>query len=142
MAQCRSITQTRDVQAFAQQVRSHIDNARAELTVSAGDEDGSSVRAFTLQVVDRLKKPWAGRWRFWVYVAAASGGDPSAAGNTVVWTTGAVLQAVTANALYHAVTDDQGRAAFTLTPGAGAATRYLMADIDGQVKEFGPFSWT
>lgn len=138
----RTISQTNDLAQHAQQVRTQFDRSRAELAIAAGAENGSNVRAFTVQVVDRLKNQWPGRWRFWIFLAATQGGAPSATGNTFSLTTGTELQEVIADAVYHLLTDSAGQAAFTLELPAGAGTRYVYADIDGQTKEFGPFAWT
>ena len=138
----RTIQQTADRGSFERMVRSHFDSPRAEVRISAGAEDGANTRRITLEVIDRLKAPWKGRWRVFVYLAGAIDGAPDATGNTVALVAGTTaLQTVLANAVYHLLTGTNGQAQFDLTVPAGAQTRAVCADVDGQVKQEA-FAWT
>lgn len=140
--QSRTLQQATDRASFERMVRSNFDSPRAEVRISAGAEDGANTRRITLEVIDRLKAPWQGRWRVWVYLTAVQDGAPNAVGNTVALVAGTTaLQAVTANAVYHLLTGTDGKAVFDLTVPAGAQTRYVCAEVDGQIKQQ-PFTWT
>jgi len=131
---------------FRHFVRQHFDSPPASCGVVANAEgtSGANVRRFTLQVKDRLRKDWDRRWLVTFYLAATSGGDPSAAGNTVAIVTGVTSRVVLANAWYEVLTDASGLVVFDVTI-AGAASRFVVAGVGGWFDEFGGtsgFAWT
>ena len=139
MADAQTLTISDDPLSAMQGVRSQFNRARAEVKVTAAAE-ATNARRITLQVIDRLKKTFPGRWLIDVFVTGSSGGNPSATGNTVSWVTGFPLT-VTANAWYRVITDSTGLAVFDLTI-SGAATRYVCSTIGGEFKESEPLAWT
>lgn len=80
------------------------------------------------------------RQRIRVWIATADFGSPDATGNTFALVTGTQLAQVVANADYTLITDGTGVAAFTITI-AGAATRYVLAEVDGRIISSGPLAW-
>lgn len=110
------------------------------ITADTEGTHGANTRRFSIQVKDRLRKDWAGRWVVLVWVSETDGGDPSATGNTVAVVAGTyTVQTVTANAVYVLLTDANGSAAFDLTI-AGTASRYVNGIVIGKA-ESKPFIW-
>lgn len=108
---------------LARELQDKIDAPVVYWDVTAGAE-GTNKRRITLQAKDRVNNPWKERFVCEFWLATASGGSPSATGNTYALVTGTLLQAVTANAHYRVLSDANGVVAFDLTI-AGAATRYV-----------------
>ncbi len=104
----------------------------AWLDISAGAE-AADVRAITIS-----GGSWRSRVRVWI--AASDFGAPSATGNTVALTTGTQLRALTANADYEFISDGSGQVVFDLTI-TGAATRYILAEVDGRIISSGQLDW-
>lgn len=102
------------------------------LTVTAGAES-SDKRTLTIQggshrqVVD-------------VWIATADYGAPSATGNTVAIDTGTILETITANAHYRVISDATGKVDVGITI-SGAATRYILAQVDGRIYSSGQVDW-
>lgn len=122
-----------------QRMREFFDVPVASVSVEAGAEAGNA-RSITLQVRDRLRAAWPGRWVLRVWVSASSGGDPDATGNTVAFTAGTVMATLTANAAYDVLSDADGKAVFTLTI-AGAATRYVSAVVMPGLVQSAALTW-
>jgi len=54
--------------------------------------------------------------------------------------TGTILQTITADAFYDLISDATGNIEVGITV-AGAATRYVMAEIDGRIYSSGEITW-
>ena len=100
-------------------------------TITAAAE-AADVRAITVQVTDAAGVANANRFLARVWIAATAYAVPDATGNTVAVTTGTIIETKTAHADYVVLTDAAGKVVFNLTV-AGAATRYVMVEIDGRV---------
>lgn len=103
-----------------------------------GDTAADTIRA-TLQVIDRQKRDWPGRWLVLVYIATAAAGAPGGTQTTAV-PTGSTVQAITANTTLLVLTDSTGLAEIDITV-AGAATRYVYTTVLGRPKEHGPLTF-
>ena len=68
----RSLSPNLRPESFQQQVSALIDNPVALLKVTELGAESANTRAITLQVVDRLGNPWAGRWLIYVQTSQAS----------------------------------------------------------------------
>lgn len=123
----------------AQQVRTHFDTPIAIVGVSAAAESANA-RVITLQVRDRLMRPWLRRWRVRVRIATTAGGDASGTGNTVAFTTGTVVETIKINGEYEVLSSAGGVVAFSLTI-AGAATRFVHADVLGKDRDSASIGW-
>lgn len=122
------------------QLRAQFNTPLAVCKVSAGVE-ATNVRRITIQVVDRLKRDAGGRWVITVWLAATSGGAPSATGNTVAAVSGTtILSTITANAAYRLITDANGQAQIDVTI-SGAASRYVGSIVEGKVRESEAVTW-
>lgn len=141
MAKARTLAHGDDGTTL-KRVREWFDIARAQVRVEATAE-AANVRTVSIQVTDRLGRDWDNRaWLLKVYLTTTDGGAPSAAGNTVAWTTGTVVSTDLANAIYEVITDTNGLAAFSLTI-VGVATRYVMVEVgSGEFLTGGPFAWS
>ena len=95
----------------------------------------------SLQVKDALGNNASQRVNVRLWLATSDYGAPDATGNTVAVTGGAVLQQVVANADYQLITDASGACAVGVTV-AGAANRYVLAEIGGRVYSSGQITWS
>lgn len=102
------------------------------LTIAAGEESADQ-RTITVQ-----GGPWRQKVRLWISTTAY--GAPSAAGNTVSVATGTTLETVVANADYEVVCDADGKVEVDITI-SGAASRYVMAEVDGRVYASDEITW-
>ncbi|HUX01009.1 MAG TPA: hypothetical protein VMY35_08515 [Phycisphaerae bacterium] len=109
------------------------------LNITAGAE-AADKRTITIQARDAGSNDLAERVLVRVWIAAADYGAPDATGNTVAVETGTQIEAVTANAYYVIESDAGGTVAIGVTV-AGAASRYIMAEIDGRVYSSGEVTW-
>ena len=75
-----------------------------------------------------------------VWIAPGNYGAPDATDNTVAVETGTTYEIETAHAAYKVISDASGTVAIGLTI-SGAATRYIMAEIDGRVYSSGQLDW-
>ncbi|HOD79947.1 MAG: hypothetical protein BWX88_02768 [Planctomycetes bacterium ADurb.Bin126] len=82
----------------------------------------------------------AQRQRVRLWIAAADYGTPDATGNTYTLVTGTALATRTANADYEVISDASGIAAFDLEV-SGAASRYVLAEIDGRIVSSGEITF-
>jgi hypothetical protein len=98
-------------------------------------------RVISLQVKDALGNNASQRVNVRLWLATSDYGAPDATGNTVAVTGGAVLQQVVANADYQLITDASGACAVGVTV-AGAANRYVLAEIGGRVYSSGQITWS
>ncbi len=140
MGRSRSIKTCTDWQQLNRALQEIGDDPTGVVTVEAGAEV-ANVRELTLQVRDRLGKPWPGRWLVWFFLSPTENGDPSASGNSVAVTTGTIFQAVIADAAYQVLTDEDGKIVVELdVSGTGTRWVHTMADR-GRLDANGPFVW-
>jgi len=109
------------------------------LTITAGAE-AADVRTITVQARDFSNNNLAERLLVRVWIGTADYGAPSAAGNTVAVSTGTTYETETANAAYKVISDANGTVAIDVTI-SGAASRYVMAEIDGRIYSSGQIDW-
>lgn len=109
------------------------------LSITAGAE-ASDIRAVTVQAKDAAEIDLAQRLLIRVWIAGSEGGAPDATGNTATVTTGTAIESKTANADYHLISDTNGKIVFNLEI-AGAASRYVMAEVDGRIYSSGQLDW-
>ena len=110
------------------------------LYITAAAESGDD-RQITFQARDAGNNNLAQRVLVRLWIATSDYGAPSAAGNTVALDTGTIIETVTANAYYLIESDAAGKVQVTVTV-AGAASRYILAEIDGRVYSSGQVDWT
>lgn len=110
------------------------------LAITAGAET-SDARAITVQVRDAAGANLAQRSKVRLWLATSDYGAPDATGNTVALSVGTQLRQLTANADYELIANASGQIAISVTI-SGAATRYLLAEIDGRVYSSGALTWT
>ena len=132
MPQARTLQFTTDTGEALRQIQTHFDSPIASGVVTAGAEDGSSKRRITVQVVDRLKRPWQARWLVWVFLATSPTGAPSGSGNTVAFVSGDVLMTTVVNGMWLVMADADGRIVFDVTV-AGVASRYVGTQPDAGI---------
>ena len=109
------------------------------LTVTAGAEAGDKIQV-TIQAKDAGGNNLAQRMLARVWAAATEYAAPDATGNTVSIDTGTPIQEVTADAHHLVLSDAGGTIVYGLTV-SGAATRYVMAEIDGRVYSSGAITF-
>jgi hypothetical protein len=110
-----------------------------DLALSAGAEAGDTIRV-TVQARDAAGNALAERVLVRLWIAAGAFGAPSATGNTVSVATGTAYEAELADAAYKIISDSAGAAAVDITV-SGAATRHVMAEIDGRIYTSGAIVW-
>lgn len=140
MAQARTLQFGSD-QAVLQQVRTWFDTPIATCVVTAGAEDGSSKRRITVQVVDRLKRPWAGRWLVWIFLSTTAAGDPDGTGNTVAFVSGSVQEEIVVNGEWSILSDADGQVVFDVTV-SGTAARFVGSLVLGQPQPSAQLDWS
>ena len=101
----------------------------------------AGARTITVQARDAAGNALAQRMLIRVWVSDVEYACPSAAGHTVAVTGGSLYQEELANAAFKLVTQAGGSIAITVTV-SGAATRYVMAEIDGRIYSSGALAWT
>lgn len=99
----------------------------------------AGTRTITLQVKDRLRQDWKGRWLVRVWISPTSGGDPDPTDNTVGIVTGYQGQIFVADAEFEGITDTDGVFEFDLTV-VGTGSRFVTAIVIGK-GETGEFTW-
>ena len=102
------------------------------LTVTAGGETADQI---TVTIQSASARQIARVW-----IATTDYGVPDATGNTVSVDTGTIYETETANAAYKVISDATGAIKLGITV-AGAATRYVMAEIDGRIYSSGLITW-
>jgi hypothetical protein len=102
------------------------------LTITAGDESADK-RTITVQ-----GGPWRQKVRLWI--ATSDYGAPSASGNTVSIAAGTILQTIVANADYEVISDATGKVDVDITI-SGAASRYILAEVDERIYSSGEVTW-
>ena len=90
-----------------------------------------SATKYTGQTTDMIGQRWSGRWYGIVHIAQTQDGDPSATGNTVTFSKGAVLATFTPNAAYLVMSDEDGKIELTVDTGSTAA-RMVYAEVLGK----------
>jgi len=109
------------------------------LNVTAGAE-AADKRTITVQARDAADNNLAQRVLVRVWIAATEYAAPDATGNTVAVETGTTYETETANAAYKVISDANGTVAIGVTI-SGAASRYIMAEIDGRIYSSGQVDW-
>jgi len=115
----------------------HVHAPNLKLTAAAEDADE---RVITIQCVDANDTNLSGRHLVRVWIATSDYGAPDATGNTVSVDTGTTYETETANAAYKIISDATGKVDVGITI-SGAATRYIMAEIDGRIYSSGQVDW-
>ena len=106
----------------------------AQISAEAEGTYAANERRITIQGISARQLV-----RLWVGVADY--GAPSATDNAVTIETGTIYETETAHAAYKIITGSGGELKFDLTI-AGAATRYVMAEIDGKIYSSGALTWS
>jgi hypothetical protein len=119
---------------------SDLRSAVPSVAISAGDESGDT-RTVTMQLTDAAGDDLAARAKLRVWLAETEFAPPSATGNALAVTGGTVLRELTANADYELLTAADGSAGIDVTV-TGAASRYVMAEVDGRVVSSGELTWS
>jgi len=127
------------VGAGANFLQSGVQDSIPDLNVTFGAETADEI-VVTAQARDAVDNNLAQRMAVRVWVATSEYGAPSATGNTVAIDTGTILQTITANAFYDLISDATGKVEVGITV-AGAATRYVMAELDGRIYSSGEITW-
>ncbi len=109
------------------------------LVITAGAEAADS-RLITIQARDAANNELTEYFRVRLWIATSDYGAPSATGNTYALVGGTALRTLTANADYEVISNGGGGVGFTLTI-SGAATRYIMAEVDGRIYSSGVLTW-
>lgn len=139
-AQSRSLQYpTGQWEDFARKLLTLFDRPVAEASVSAAAQAGPT-RRVTIQVRDRIRKAWAGRWRVHVYVTAAPDADPGGT-QTVALVSGSALETFVPNVRWMFLTDTDGKVVLDLTL-AGVGMRFVYADVVGKPAGSDALSWS
>ena len=109
------------------------------LTISAGEEIADK-RILSIQLVDAVGNNLAARALVRVWMSDANYGAPNATGNTVTIETGTQYAEEVANAAYRVITNAAGLIEVGVEI-SGAASRYVMAEIEGLVVSSGEITW-
>ncbi len=110
-----------------------------DLALSAETEAGDTIRV-TVQARDAGGNALAERVLVRLWIAAVAFGAPSATDNTVAVATGTTYETELANAAYKVISDAAGTAAVDIEV-SGAASRHVMAEIDGRIYTSGAIVW-
>ena len=109
------------------------------LTISVGDEIADK-RIFSIQLVDAAANNLSARALVRVWISDSDYGAPSATGNTVTIDTGTEYAEELANGAYQVISNASGLVEVGVEI-SGAASRYVMAEIDGLVVSSGEITW-
>jgi hypothetical protein len=109
-------------------------------TFAAGSQT-TGQRVISLQVKNALGNNASRQVKVRIWLATSDYGVPDATGNTVAVTGGTVLRQIVANADYELITDSSGACAVGVTV-TGAANRYVLAEIGGQIYSSGQITWS
>ena len=112
-----------------------VPNLNITAAAEAADE-----RVITIQARDGADNSLAQRVMIRVWVATTDYGAPSATDNAVAIDTGTILQTITAHAYYELISDAAGKVEVGVTI-SGAASRYVLAEIDGRIYSSGEVTW-
>lgn len=130
----------KDAAVTAAKLAAAVQDLLPNLSITAGAEN-ADVRRITIQACDAANNDLAERLLIRLWVATSDFGAPNATGNTYALVTGTAYATETANAAYKVISDANGKVEFDLTI-AGAATRYVMAEIDGWIYSSAALNWT
>lgn len=119
-------------------VRSQFDTPIALTTASAGAE-AADARSVTVQVVDRLFKPWKGLWLVELYLSTTATGAPGGT-QTVSFTAGNVLETIRPNQHWRVCTNTLGVLSLDVTI-VGAASRYVLGAVLGKYRASREIAW-
>ncbi len=117
-----------------------LQDALPKLYVSAGSEVADKITVAIL-ARDAGNNNLTERVLARVWIATTDYGAPDATGNTVAVEVGTQIQEVLANAHYLIESNASGSVGVGITI-SGAATRYVMAEIDGKVYSSGAINWS
>lgn len=137
--EARALPQGLDNAEFQDKVRALIDTNIAACRVSAGAE-ASNVRRVTVQVADRLRVTWKGRWTVFLYIATTEGGPPNGS-QLVSFVDGTVLVTILANGAWIAQTDAEGKLTLDVDV-SGAGSRFFYSLVLGKVTPAVEVAWT
>lgn len=104
------------------------------------EAEAADKRTITIQARDAADNDLAERVLVRVWIGAADYGAPSATDNTVAVETGTTYETETTDAAYKIISDATGKVEIGVTI-SGAATRYIMAEIDGRIYSSGQVDW-
>lgn len=110
-----------------------------QLAITAGAESADE-RTITVQAQDAAGEDISGRFLIRVWIDDSEYAPPDSAGNTVSIDTGTIYETETANAAYKIITGTDGKIEVGITI-SGAASRYIMAEIDGRIYSSGEVIW-
>ena len=116
-----------------------VQDALPNLLITAGAE-AADKRTITVQARDAANNNLAQRFLVRVWIDTVEYGDGDATDNTVVIETGTEYDDEMVNAAYKVISDANGTVAIGVTI-PGAATRYIMAEIDGRIYSSGEITW-
>lgn len=102
--------------------------------------EAANARTITIQVRDAVGNALAQHMLIRVWVSDMEYAWPDATGHAVAVTSGHLYQEELANAAFILATEADGSIAMTLTV-VGAATRFVMAEIDGRIYSSGALTW-
>lgn len=127
---------------FAALVARYFDEAQARPKFTAGEEDDPDPddRVITLQVLDRLGRPWQRRWAVLIWISETAGGPPMATQTVAGFGGGTVLDEILTDATYLILTEADGSAEFTVNA-TGAETRFFNGIVLGQAATSPPVVW-
>ncbi len=117
------------MRAALTKVAGFIDDPIADVRFSPEDDD-SSPRSVTIQVRDRLNKPWAGRWVLFLSFSTTQWG--SDATQTVAISGAASVTEIASNAAYIVVTESDGSCLAEI--GGISAEYYITASVIGRAQ--------
>jgi hypothetical protein len=126
--------------AMTAAARNQVVSSTLAPTFTVGGENADQ-RVVSLQIKDALGNNPSQHPKVRVWLATGDYGAPDATGNTLTVTAGTVLRQVVANADYELITDSSGACAVGITV-AGAAGRYVLAEVGGRVYSSGQITWS
>lgn len=120
-------------------VRSQFDTPIG-LTIASAGAEAANVRSITVQVVDRIFKPWNGLWLVELYLSTTATGAPGGT-QTVSFTAGNVLETIRPTQHWRVCTDTLGKLVLDVTI-VGAASRYVLGSVLGKYRASREIAWT
>lgn len=122
------------------QMRRHFDEPVGQVAFTAMPIAGMT-RRIKLQVKDRTRKDWSGRWHVDLFITPTLGGDPSASGNTVAFAKGVVLTTYLAHGAYAVLSATDGMVEFDLTLGASGQRIVYAQCAGGRYRDSAAFAF-
>jgi hypothetical protein len=109
------------------------------LTITAGAEVADK-RTITVQARDAANNNLAQRFMMTVWISTVEYGMPDSTNTTAIVETGAIYAPHETDVGFDVISDANGRVAIGFTI-IGAATRYIMAEVDGRIYSSGALNW-